>query len=222
MRVAPHRLFLLLSVAEMQSELKNEQQHRQHSFTGILSRVEPARALSMVVPLQSETDYTLHQYHVTAAVMFDRIRESDRPVRSLASEDRCPRAGSFLATVAGLMDAALAGHRAPLSRCHVHDAQENTLTLESITRVASIAVQLHTADKTALLDARYEKLLQLEFVSAHKEMGKKVYFTIFAGTEGSLRGVPVQIRYQPNWWFQLVLNLAPGNPVTTTPTLASR
>lgn len=93
MRVAPHRLFLVLSVAEMQSELKNEQQHRQHSFTGFLSRVEPAGALSMVVPLQSETDYTLHQYHVAAAVMFDRIQESDRPVRSLASEDRCPRAG---------------------------------------------------------------------------------------------------------------------------------
>lgn len=210
------------SVAEMQSELKNEQEHGQHSFTGILSRVEPARALSMVVSLQSETDYTLHQYDLAAPVMFDRIQESDRPVRSLASEDRCPRAGSFLATVADLMDAALAGDRAPLSRCYVHDAQENTLTLESVTRVASLPVQLHTAGKTTLLETRYESPLQLDFVSAHKDTGTKVYFTIFAGTEGSLRGVPVQIRYQPNWWFQVVLNLAPGSPVTTTPTLASR
>lgn len=32
------------SVAEMQSALKNEQERGQHSFTGILSRVEPARA----------------------------------------------------------------------------------------------------------------------------------------------------------------------------------
>lgn len=60
-----------------------------------------------------------------------------------------------------------------MSRCYVHDAQENTLTLESVTRVASLPVQLHAADKTTLLDTRYEKLLQLEFVSAHKETGKR-------------------------------------------------
>jgi len=24
-----------------------------------------------------------------------------------------------------------------------------------------------------------------------------------------MKGVPVQIRYQPNWWFQVVLNLQP-------------
>ena len=54
-----------------------------------------------------------------------------------------------------------------------------------------------------------------------KLTGRKVYFTILAGTEGSLRGIPVQIRYQPNWWFQVVLNLVPGNPVITAPTLAS-
>ena len=43
-----------------------------------------------------------------------------------------------------------------------------------------------------------------------------------AGTEGPLRGVPIQIRYQPNGWFQAVLNLAPGNPAATSPTRASR
>jgi hypothetical protein len=63
---------------------------------------------------------------------------------------------------------------------------------------------------------------ELDFVSTHKLTGKKVYFTILAGTEGPLRGVPVQIRYQPNWWFQAVLNLAPGNPAPTSPTRASR
>jgi len=45
---------------------------------------------------------------------------------------------------------------------------------------------------------------------------------ILAGTEGPLRGVPVQIRYQPNWWFQAVLNLAPGNPAPRSPARASR
>jgi len=61
------------SVAEMQAELKNEQEHGLHSFTGILSRVEPARAFSLVVPLESDTDFTLHQYELAAPLMFDRI-----------------------------------------------------------------------------------------------------------------------------------------------------
>src|SRR5215472_8507270 len=33
--------------------------------------------------------------------------------------------------------------------------------------------------------------------------------SLVLGTSGSLRGIPVQIRYQPNWWFQVILNLCP-------------
>ena len=210
------------SVAEIESELKNEQERALHSFTGILSRVEPDRALSLVVRLESDTDFTLHQYELAAPVMFDHMQSSDLPVRSLASAGQCSRAGSFLATVAELMDLAVAGQPAPQSRCYVHDAQENTLTLETAAPVASLPVRLHAADRTPLLDLTYPDLLELDFVSTRKLTGKKVYFTIFAGTEGALRGVPVQIRYQPNWWFQAVLNLAPGNPAPTSPTRASR
>ena len=88
--------------------------------------------------------------------------------------------------------------------------------------MASLPVRLHAADRTPLLDTTYPNVLELDFVSTHKLTGKKVYFTIFAGTEGALRGVPVQIRYQPNWWFQAVLNLAPDNPAPTLPTRAFR
>ena len=94
------------------------------------------------------------------------------------------------------------------------------MTLESATPLTSLPVQLHAADKTPILVTTYANLLQLDFVSTHKLTGKKVYFTILVGTEGSLRGIPVQIRYQPNWWFQVVLNLVPG-PVITAPTLVS-
>jgi len=210
------------SVAEMQKELKKEGEQGQHSFTGILSRVDLARALSTIVPLQSDTDFNLHQYDLAEPIMLDRIATSDLPVRSFSSEGRCSRAGSFLATVAELLDASLDGQQAPASRCYVHDAQENTLTLESVTRVASLPVQVHGANKTTLLDTTYTNLLQLEFVSTHKETGKKVYFTIFTAAAGPLRGVPVQIRYQPNWWFQVVLNFRPESAAKPGPTVAAR
>jgi hypothetical protein len=50
------------SAMEMQRELRKEQEKGQHSFTGILSRVELVRAWSTVVALQSDTDSTLHPY----------------------------------------------------------------------------------------------------------------------------------------------------------------
>ena len=197
------------SVVEMQKELKKEGEQGQHSFNGILSRVDPDQALSTIVPLQSDTDYNLHQYDVAEPIMLDRMAASELPVRSFSGEGRCSRAGSFLATVAELLEASLDGRPAPLSRCYVHNAQENTLTLESATPVAALPVKVHGTDGSNVLDTTYTNLLQLEFVSTHKENGKKAYFTIFTTAAGPLRGVPVQIRYQPNWWFQIVLNLRP-------------
>jgi len=212
------------SVGEMQSELRKELEQGQHSFTGILSRVEPSRALSTIVPLQSDTDFTLHQYDIAQPIMLHRIADSDRPVRSLEDPSRCLRSASFLATVADLIEAALAGQAAPLSRCYLHDAQENTLTLEKVTPIQKLPVQLHGPNGTALLDTSYANLLQLDYVSTHKETRKTVSFSILVGTQGNLRGVPIQIRYQPNWWFQVVLNLRPDSSLlpSFTPALASR
>jgi hypothetical protein len=204
------------SVAEMQEELRKEKEQGEHSFTGILSRVEPLEAISLVVPLQSDTDYTLHQYDVAQALMLEKISSSVRPVRRLQEQQRCPRAKEFLATVAELMDAALVGQPAPSSRCYVYDAQENNLTLEHVWPLATLPVQLHGPNNVTLLDSSYSHLLQLDFVSTHKLTGKKVYFSIIEGTEGKWRGVPVQIRYQPNWWFQVVLNLRPSAGTATS------
>jgi hypothetical protein len=201
------------SVGEMQKELRKEQEQGQHSFTGILSRVDPSRALSTIVPLQSDTDFNLHQYTLAEPLMLDRIAASDRPIRSLDDPSRCARSAAFLATIAELMEAALAGQAAPLSRCYVHDAQENTLKVENVTPVHILPVQLHGPNSTVLLDTSYANLLQLDFVSKHKETGKTVPFSILIGTKDNLRGVPVQIRYQPNWWFQVVLNLRPDSPL---------
>jgi hypothetical protein len=189
------------SASEMQSELEREKKQGLHDFTGILSRVEASRALSLVVPLQSETDFNLHDYDRAEPLMLEHLGESARPVRSLQDSSRCQRSAEFLATVAELMDDAVEGRPAPLE---------------------SLAVRLHGPNNVVLLDATHKNLLQLDFVSTHKLTGKKVYFTIYAGTQGALRGVPVQICYQPNWWFQVVLNLRPEKVVAPDSAVAAR
>jgi hypothetical protein len=71
-----------------------------------------------------------------------------------------------------------------------------------------------------LLNTSYPDLLQLDFVFAHKLTGRKVYFLLLVGTKGEMRNVPVQIRYQPNWWFQVDLNLPPAGAGSPSKTVA--
>jgi hypothetical protein len=112
------------SASEMQEELKKEKEQGLHIFTGILSRVDQASAISVVVPLQSGTDFNLRQYATAEPLMFENIGNSSQTLRSLQNASRCPRSEAFLATIAEMMEAALDGQAAPLSRCYVYDAQE--------------------------------------------------------------------------------------------------
>jgi hypothetical protein len=198
------------SVSEMQQELKKENELGAHQFTGILSRVEADRAVSLVVPLASDQDYNLHDYSQAEPVMFETLNSSNRAVRTLPEAGGCSRESGFLGTVAELLDAALAGRTGANSLCYVYDAQVNTLRLEQATPVHKLAVKVNSAKGKVLWEKTYEDLLQADFVSEHQATGKRVNFTILLGTRGALRGVPVQIRYQPNWWFQVVLNLSPN------------
>jgi hypothetical protein len=191
----------------MQEELRREKDGGEHQFTGILSRVEPGRAISLKVVLASNEDYTLHQYAEAEPMMLDKLSASDRPARILESASGCARAGEFLGAVSQLANAAVKDGAAPKSLCYVYDAQVNTLTLERLEPIRKLDVKVNASKGGTLAENAYNDLLQADFVSTHEVTGKRVNFTIVLGKEGSLRGVPVQIRYQPNWWFQVVLNL---------------
>src|SRR6202011_4780210 len=67
------------SVSEMQEELRKEKDRGEHQFTGILSRVESGRAISLVVPLASNEDYNLHQYAEAEPLMLEKMSASERP-----------------------------------------------------------------------------------------------------------------------------------------------
>jgi hypothetical protein len=108
-----------------------------------------------------------------------------------------------------LVDGAVENRRAPQSLCYVYDAQVNTLRLEHVEPLRKLDIKVNSSRGGTLTERTYDDLLQADFVSSHQTTGKRVYFTILLGTQGDLRGVPVQIRYQPNWWFQVVLNLLP-------------
>ncbi|HEY6268387.1 MAG TPA: hypothetical protein VIX11_08830 [Candidatus Acidoferrum sp.] len=94
----------------------------------------------------------------------------------------------------------------------------NTLKIEHSSAVPKLAVKVKTAKGAMLADRTDQDLLETDFVSENHATGKRVPFTILVGTKGEQRGVPVQIRYQPNWWFQVVLNLLPKSAPQVQPT----
>src|SRR5215469_4809834 len=203
------------SVSEMQGELARENLQGEHSFSAILSRVDSGRALSLVVPMHSDVDYNLHQLEEAQSYVFDEFISSGRPLKIIPSAEQCPRNAGFLGTVAELIDAAIACKKAPVSLCYVYDAQVHTLTLRSTAPLDKLTIRARRPQapkETASVDQAYSNLLETDFLSESKQSGKHSNFTLVLGTSGSLRGIPVQIRYQPNWWFQVVLNLCPEPP----------
>ncbi len=84
-------------------------------------------------------------------------------------------------------------------------------TLLSVHPVPEKKVHVTLRGNGGALDRTYRHLQQAHFEVANQETGTKSSFDILLGTEGNLRGAPIQITYQPNWWFQVILNLAPDS-----------
>ena len=195
------------SAGEMQAELNKEKNAGEHRFTGILSRVSPGHAVSLTEPLVSHADFNLHQYAEAEPLILEKLSSPTRPIRELNDTQGCQRAGAFLQSIAELIEAALQAKKTPVAVCYIYDAQVHTLTLQRTAPLQKLAVHVRTAKGEPIINKTYEDLLEAEFTSETRKTGKRSEFTIAIGKNGELHGVPVQIRYQPNWWLQVVLNL---------------
>jgi hypothetical protein len=210
------------SVLAMRSELSKEKANGTHLFEGIISRVDEGRALTTSVPYTSSRDYDLHQYAEAEKATLQQLENNpSRHIRRLegAARQACPRAGEFLSTTFQLMDDAVDGRSTPESLCYIYNAHHYKATLLSVQLVAEKTVHVALHGNGGAFNQTYRHLRQAHFEVVCQETGSKAIFDIVLGTEGSLRGVPIQISYQPNWWFQVILNLAPGTPPPHNPDL---
>ena len=201
------------SVLAMRKELSNEKTNGAHLFEGIISRVDQGRALTTSVPYTSSRDYDLHQYADAEKATLQELENN--PARHIgtlegAARAACPRAGEFLSTTFQLMDDAVDGRSTPESLCYIYNARHYRATLLSVQPVEEKTVHVVLHGNGGAYNQTYRHLREAHFEVVCQETGGKSIFDIMLGTEGSLRGAPIQISYQPNWWFQVILNLAPG------------
>jgi hypothetical protein len=197
------------SVAEMQKELAAEKNGGGFLFSTILNQATSDSNFAKEVPFQSDRDFTINQLDQAEPYVFDHLAQSQGKLRSVdkAEVQACGRSQGFLSSVAELIDDALQGSRTPVSLCYIYNGQRYSLKLEQATPLAKDTVQLSLHQDSHPYVRNYQNLLRLRCENANEVTGKRSNFELLVGTSGALRGVPVRISYQPNWWFQVVLNL---------------
>ncbi len=207
------------SVLAMRSELSKEKSSGTHLFEGIISRVDTDRALTASVPYQSNRDYDLSQYNDAQKAALQELENSpERHIGRVDGADRkeCPRVGEFLTTILQLMNDATVGHATPEALSYIYNNRHYTATLLNVQTVQARNVHVQYHGNGGSLDRAYRNLKNAHFEVDCKETGSKSTFDILLGTEGKLRGTPIQINFQPNWWFQVVLNLMPNLPASAS------
>jgi hypothetical protein len=198
------------SVSAMQQELSHERTAGKHRFEAIISRVDGARAISTTVPFYSDKDYDMSQLSDVQGMALNQLGDNQaRKFRRLNRPERggCDRPGGFLSTTEELLERSLTEEKTPVSLCYVYNARPYTLTLQRVIPVPIEEVQVTLKDRAQKIHESYRDLKESQFQIRNGESGAKTNFSVLLGTTGDLRGVPVQINYQPNWWFQIVLNL---------------
>lgn len=190
------------SVAEMQGELSNEKTSGKYLFEAIVTRVDQERAIARTSPFASDHDFTLKELERAEQVVLDRLADPARPVRRLEGPQSCGRTAGFLTTVQDLINQAIALSRKNPSLCYVYNARKYTATLKTVTRVERETL---SANKAPVV---YHNLVRARFQILNHQSGKTTDFDLLVPRDGPMRGIPVQIVHQPNFWFQVVLNLA--------------
>jgi hypothetical protein len=203
------------SAAEMEKELAREKRGGSFLFSAIVNQGERNIDFAKVVPFSSDTDFTIHEFDQAKSMVFDRLLGPEGRLKEIAPSQvqACGRREGFLESVAELVDYSLEGREPPSSMCYFYDGVQHQLTLAQITRVPSETVRLTLRDEPNGYVRTYQDLVLARFENFNQTTKQKTGFELLLGTTGNLRGVPVQIRYQPNWWFQAVLNLmTPESP----------
>jgi len=198
------------SALAMDRELSHEKSAGKHLFEAIVSRVDLAQAISTTVPFSSDKDYDMSQLEGAQKLALDQLGDSQaRKFRRLdgSARHQCTRPAGFLSSTEELLERSLKGEKTPSSLCYVYNARLYTLTLQRVVPLATKDVHVTLKGKGERIDRSYHDLMESQFEVLNHESGAKTVFSVLQGTTGELRGVPVQINYQPNWWFQIVLNL---------------
>jgi hypothetical protein len=189
------------SLEEAKASTKNANGEPQ-AFRVIRESVNGDLARAAITTLGTPQHYTFRQLdevlaHVPPTSAFDHERSTTLPPGA---------APGFLTALDRVMDETLAasgtdGGTAPVSIQFVYYGKLYRLR----------ATEAKHENELTLDGRDYQHLLDAKFEMHNIETGDDTDFEMTYGTEGTLRGVPIVIEYQPRWWLRVTLRLADGS-----------
>jgi hypothetical protein len=203
------------SPMDARADISKEKETDNHLFTGIVSRQGKAGIVSIAVPISSKADFTIRDLPQAEQMVLKEISGSSRKPRTKSAMEtvECREAKGFLFTLREMLLSSLDGTPFPQTRCYFYHARRYLLTMSGGERVTgkNIAIQLRGASKPTV--TRYNSLRDARFRVLNTESGERTDFRLFYGTEGDIRGIPVLMEHQPNWWFRITASLRPNYPL---------
>jgi hypothetical protein len=205
------------STAEMEEELAREKENREFLFSAILDQSGHDSEFVKLLPFTSDQDYSMKDLDQVAPSVLDRLAGPQGRVKTVDAGrwQSCERAAGFLSTVSELIADAMANPKQKRSLCYLYNGERRTLTLVKATPVGERTIELSLTKEPKRYVRSYRDLLLAEMKNENQETGKSSTFRLLLGTKGDWKGFPVQISYQPNWWFQVVLNLRTPEPAVS-------
>jgi hypothetical protein len=163
------------------------------------------------VPFYSARDFAYREFEPAEKVVLHEVEQGrGRKFHHLdGALANCNRPNGFLSTVQELANRSLGNPTRPITLCYTFNSKPYTLTLDHARPVPETKVKFVLSDSKKEIERTYQDLEESQFHVLNRATGRKTYFALLLGRSGSLRGAPVQINYQPNWWFRIVLNLKP-------------
>lgn len=198
------------SAEETKQQIENEKAGKGFLYQAVISHLNGSDGVAKTVPFASAREFSLRELPAAQQRVLQEFNGQPGKIRLTPPQLRaqCPRVRGFLATVAEQVDAALERGQREAEACYLHYGELYTLKLTGTERVAETKIELDLrSDPPRPYNRTYRHLLRAKFEIFNHQTGKKTRFEMLLGTEGPLRGAPVQITFQPNWWFQVVLNL---------------
>jgi hypothetical protein len=179
-------------------------------YEGTISRVAPTGAS---VQLRRFRSHGAATYHEVGAVGDDYVdRALPRPPdieRNLDNDGSYGRPFGFLSAIRSLAQEVLDN---PVERGspaknkgamvpYVYNARRYTLRLKD--------VKVHERFKLSTGD-QHLRVLQFDMETENHQDGNRHAFTIYLGTQGKYRGIPLRIEDKPRWWLKVQLELQAG------------
>jgi hypothetical protein len=189
-----------------EADIQRQNNKGEHPFEAIVSVVDDNRAISRVAPILSKVDFNLHQFSQAQEAAVERLSQ-DGPARELKTSARkCAAPRGFLHAVDELAQEALRNKDAGQSLCYIHNARDYTLTLRKRSLIKSREIEFKLKSGTKV-KRTYKNLVLAQMAAFNRQSGEQTEFELLLDGSEEMAGVPIQISYQPNFWFKVVLNL---------------